>query len=270
MRAQSALVSTAITLGLSVSGFAATAVAQQSNQNQGGQAAQNQGQQAAQGQEKIDLVAWAQERDFENGWTAEQLIDTEVQGQTGEDIGEVENLVVGTDAQIQKIIVESGGLWDIADTHFAVPWDQVKVGPNLEQVTVPVNEENVEDFSLFDEDDEVQTGERAWRASELMNDYVSLKDYVGYGMVQDLLFSQNGELTAVIVYPDVGYGIGGPYAYPYYGYDRGFDPGSGYYQLPYTRNEIAELGPFDYSAFRGVPRAGQDQQQMQQQGQDQD
>lgn len=266
MRAHSALISTAITLGLSVSGLTATAVAQQSDQNQ----AQNQGQQTGQGQEKIDLVAWNPERDFENGWTAQGLFGTPVYGEQGEDIGEVENLVVGSDAQIEEIIVEAGGIWDIGDTHLSVSWDQVKLAPNFERVTVPVNEENVEDFSLFDEDDEVQTGQRAWRATELMNDYVSLQDYVGYGMVQDLLFSQNGELTAVIVYPDVGYGVGGPYAYPYYGYGRGFDPGSDYYQLPYTRNEIAELGPFDYSAFRAGPRAGQGQQQMQQQNQQQD
>lgn len=241
MRWRNALLSTAIPLGLSASGLGTTAVAQ--------------------GQEKIDLMAWSQERDFENGWTTEQFIDTDVYGQDGEDIGEIENLVVGAEGRIQKIIVEAGGVWGIGTTHFGVPWDQVQIGQNLERVTVPVNEENVEDFSLFGEGDEVQAGERAWRASELMGDYVSLQDYRGYGVVQDLLFSQDGEVIAVIVYPDVGYGVGAPYAYPYYGYDYGFDPGSDYYELPYTRDEIAELGPFDYSTFRATPRAGQDQQQ---------
>jgi hypothetical protein len=46
---------------------------------------------------------------------------------------------------------------------------------------------------------------QGFRASELMNDYVSLSDYPGYGIVQDLLF-QDGQLSAIIVYPDVGYG----------------------------------------------------------------
>jgi sporulation protein YlmC with PRC-barrel domain len=262
MRAHHFLLSTAITLGLSVSGLSTMALAQQQTQNQG-RNVQNQSQQAGQG-EKVDVVAWSEEQNFDNGWTAEQMMGTEVQGQNGEDIGEIENLIVGAGGQIQKVVVEAGGVWDIGDTHLAVPWKQVQVGQNLQRVTAPISEENVEDFSLFDEE-EAQSGERAWRATELMNDYVSLQGYRGYGVVQDLLFSKDGQLSAVIVYPDVGYGVGAPYAYPYHGYDYGFDPGSDYYQLPYTRNEIAELGPFDYSAFQTEPGT-QDQQQLQGQG----
>jgi hypothetical protein len=73
----------------------------------------------------------------------------------------------------------------------------------------------------------------------------------GYGIVQDLVFKQDGEVQAVVVYPDVGYGIGHPFAYPYYGYDRGFDPAAETYGLPYTMSEVNELGPFDYDVFRG-------------------
>jgi sporulation protein YlmC with PRC-barrel domain len=264
MRAQNILLSTAITLGLSVSAVTgAAAAAQQDGQKAQGQAqdAQNQGQ-----QKKIDLVAWS-EQDFRNGWTAEQMIDTDVYGKNGEDIGEVENLIVGANGQIQKAIVEAGGVWDIGDTHFAVPWDQVQVGQNLERVTVPVTEDNVQRYTVFGEDEgQRQKDQRAWRATELMDDYVSLKDQAGYGMVEDLLFGKDGKLTAVVVYPDVGYGDGAPYAYPFYGYDYGFDPGSDYYRLPYTENQIAELGPFDYSAFTTTPTAqdqGQEQQKTQ-------
>jgi sporulation protein YlmC with PRC-barrel domain len=206
--------------------------------------------------EKIDIASWNQ-ADLYDGWTVEQLYDTQVRGSTGEDIGEIENLVINVDGQVTKIVVEAGGVFDIGDTHFAVKWDEVEFAPDLEWVQVPVSEESVQDFSLFDGDDEVVTGPRAWRASELINDYVALEDTRRYGIVQDIVISQDGKVEAVVVYPDVAFGVGAPYAYPYYGYgyDPAFDPGAETYDLPYTMSEIQELGPFDYSQFQ-APMAG--------------
>jgi sporulation protein YlmC with PRC-barrel domain len=194
--------------------------------------------------DKIDIVTWAQEDLYTEGWTAEQLFDQDVYGETGEEAGEVEDLIIGPDGALQAAIVEAGGFFDIGDTHYRVPWEDVKLTPDLEGITVPVTADNIEEYSVFPDDVE-EVPERGFRASELMNDYVSLADYPGYGMVQDLVF-QNGELTAVVVYPSAGYGVYGPYAYPWRGYGYGWEPGDDYYRLPYTRDEIAELGPFDY------------------------
>ena len=247
MRRKDALITTAIALALSVGPVSAA------EQEQKQAADQQEAAQTEQQNGKIDLITWWQAEEYKDGWTAQQLFGTPVYGANGEEVGEVENLVVSADGKIEKIIVESGGFLDIGDVHLAVPWNEVEVAKGLERVSVPLTEENVDDFSLFD-DDEVQTDEREWRATELMYDYVSLKDYPGYGMVHDLVFSKDGEVEAVLVNPDVGYGVGGPYAYPYYGYERGFAPGDETYRLPYTREEIAELGPFDYSVLE-VPRA---------------
>lgn len=41
----------------------------------------------------------------------------------------------------------------------------------------------------------------------------------------------------------------GLYTYPYYGYGYGWNPGLGYYDLPYAREDIAELEPLDYERF---------------------
>lgn len=248
MQRKETSITTAIALGLSVSAIGPASTAEQ---EQGQPTGQQQAQSGQQGDE-IDLVTWRQAEEYRDGWTARQLFDTPVYGANDEGVGEIENLIVSADGKIEKIIVEAGGFLDIGDVHLAVPWDQAEVGKGLERVRTPLEEENVEDFSLFD-DDEVRTGQREWRVTELMYDYVSLEDYRGYGMVADLVFSQDGEVEAVLVNPDVGYGGGGPRAYPYYGYERGFEPGADTYRLPYTREEIAELGPFDYSVLE-VPR----------------
>jgi hypothetical protein len=68
---------------------------------------------------------------------------------------------------------------------------------------------------------------------------------VSYGWVDDLIV-KNGKVSAVIVQLDVRYGDYNPDAPPY-GYDYGFDPGLGYYEIPYGgADEIAVLEPVDY------------------------
>jgi len=40
-------------------------------------------------------------------------------------------------------------LWDIGDTHVLVPWNEVEV--NEDGVSIPVHEDNAENYGLFDE-----------------------------------------------------------------------------------------------------------------------
>ena len=98
--------------------------------------------------------------------------------------------------------------------------------------------------------------ETSRRSSELIGNYVNLKGNVHYGYVRDLLVSKEGQLQAVIVNSDGGYdhGAGGFYAYPFYGYQHGhgyghqlgWNPGDPYYNLPYSRADIADLLPYAY------------------------
>jgi sporulation protein YlmC with PRC-barrel domain len=208
------------------------------------------GAQSLSSQAGVDITTWDQKALYE-GWSAEALLNTPVRGEDGEEIGEVENIIVGPDGKVQKIVVEAGGFLDIGDTHLAVAWDRAEIGPKLEYVTVPIDKENIDDFSLFnDSDDEVSSDSRAWRVTELIDDYVTLQDNVNYGYVNDLIFDQQGQLQSVVVTPDVTYGTPGYYAYPYAsygGYD--YDPGLDVYELPYTQDQIGDLEPFDYNVL---------------------
>lgn len=180
------------------------------------------------------------------------MLGTTVIGGDGNEIGEVSNIIVGTDGTIEALIVESGGFLDIGDTHFRVSWQQVEVAPALDSVQVPVTEENIDQFTLFETrgaEEGPEATPRAWRATELIGDYVYLEGEVAYGYVEDLVFSDQGRLLSVVVEPDVTYGVAGPYALPYYGYGYGFDPGLDTYTLPYTTEDIAALETFDYGAM---------------------
>lgn len=185
---------------------------------------------------------------LKGAWSAEQMQDSAVYGEDGEQVGEVQSIIIGPDDKAQRIIVETGGFLDIGDKAISIPYDQVEVTPDEEGVSAPVDEENLEDFSLFDGTD-VETDQRSFRASEVIGDYVRLKDEQNYGYVTDLIFEQDGTLRSIVVSPDAGWATGGYYGYPWYGYDYGFDPASPYYDLPYGEEDIAGYEPFDYDGM---------------------
>jgi sporulation protein YlmC with PRC-barrel domain len=211
--------------------------------------------------EVVSPTDWNYDELYADGWRGEQLIDTAVYGPTGEEIGEVENVIIGPDNKILSIIAEVGGIWDIGDTHVNVPWSEVTTEAGREGVTIPVTQENVENYSLFPDevitaqearteteavDDDLTVGPRAWKLTALINDYVGLADAPGYGYVDDVIFDKQGELKAVVVQPDVTWGAPGYYAYPYHGWGYGWDPTLDYYEVPYARDEVAGLDTFDY------------------------
>lgn len=204
------------------------------------------------------LDNWGYDQIYRQGWSANRLLDeARVYGSLGDEIGSVENILIGRDGQILGIIAQVGGFWDIGDTHVFVPWDRVTVSPTLDRVVIPVTEENVEDYSAAPSyitraltgriravDDDLATGLGIWKATDLIDDYVYLGSRAEYGNVTDLIFNANGRLYAYVVNADAGWG-GGYYALPY-AYNRGWDPGLSYYDAPYSEREVRRLEPFDY------------------------
>jgi sporulation protein YlmC with PRC-barrel domain len=270
MRLKPILMAGVTTLALSGLSFTGVEAAQKTQQDQANAQSQEHltNQQGTQNG-KIDLVTWSQRDFYNNGWTAQQLFDKDVYGENGDQAGDVDNLLIGANGQIQSVIVDSGGFLGIGDTDYAVPWNKVKFSDHMQRLTVPVTSDNISKFSVFHPDQQngnQRNGKREFRATELMGDYVSLKDVPGYGIVRDLVFNDNAKLQAVVISPDVANGVGGPYAYPYYGYGYGWRPGANYYNLPYSQNEISKLGPFDYNK---LPYGPPSQETMQQQNQKQ-
>lgn len=220
----------------------------------------------------VPLAEWNYDDIYATGVSAENFMDEmEVYGQDGDEIGDVEDILIGPDGQVIAVIAEVGGFWDIGDTHVSIPFDQVQVSENGEGVILPITEETVDEYGFFGDAEEpdivaAETAEsdvvagvddtpvrRAWRASELIGDYARLSEVEGrtdhgymsdYGYVSDLILS-DGQVSAVVVQPSATYGRGYR-ALPYYGYDAGWDAGSPYYDLPYTERQVGEAGEFDY------------------------
>lgn len=211
---------------------------------------------------EIELTEWDYQALYETGWSASQMIGTAVVGGGGEELGEVSNIIVGPDDTANAIIVEAGGFLDIGSTYLSVPWQQVEWMPGAQQAQVPVMEENVADFGLFGE--QVAVGADSWRVTNLIGDYVSLQDRPGYGVVEDVIFDQNGAIQAVVVQPDIEVGERrGPVALPFAregmgrqaampedepGMSAGWasaQSGEQWYGVPYSWQEVQELEAFE-------------------------
>src|SRR5680860_1237717 len=126
---------TALLVGAStfiIAGMAFTDVNAQMEEPNTSQSAAQGGERVNQGktgQDRVQIVpagSWNYDRIYGSGWSYDRLIDeAEVIGPEGDDIGDVENLIIGRDGKVKAVIAEIGGFLDIGDTHVAVPWDRL-------------------------------------------------------------------------------------------------------------------------------------------------
>lgn len=210
------------------------------------------------------LRDWKYDDLYAKGVSVEEMLDgMDVNGTEEQDIGEVEDVLIGPDGKVISVIAEVGGFWDMGDTHISIPWDQVDLANYADGITVPITEDNADDYSLFDREvvskaqvedqvvSEVDSAEAmggVWRASELVGDYARVRDgdaWSDYGYVSDMII-RDGEIAAVIVTPDVTWDSAGYRAYPWAVGPTGWRPADRYYNLPYDREEVMNAQVFDY------------------------
>ncbi len=218
------------------------------------------------GQDGVQVLSsWVYDPLYEEGWSVDEMFyGTDIVDATGEEVGDVENVIFGNDGEVLGIIAQVGGFWDIGDTHVYVPWDEVKMNAGIQRIQIPVTEETVDDYDVFGDgwfdeemiteadtdttqavDDDLVAGSGIFKASDLIGDFAYLSDNRRYGYVSDLIV-QNGSVSAIVI--DSGaYGRRGYYAYPYAYRSNMAGPR---YDLPYEPMEIDTLESFDYNQLK--------------------
>ena len=171
-------------------------------------------------------------------------MDASVHNEDGQEVGEVEDIIMRPDGTLTGLIVEANGFLDIGDQHIRVAWDKVTFRENGERrVVAPVDKGNVAEAGLFEDD--VEIGEQRVRMSALLNETVRLKTGEPYGYIYDVLVT-DGKVRATVLRPDIAYaGRREPFAAPYYAYEFGFSPGYDFYLLPYDREQLDRVEGFD-------------------------
>ena len=205
----------------------------------------------------------------QEGFRGKQLLEEKVFSPQNNEIGTMANIVLDQKNQIVTVIAEIGGMWNSGDRHVAIPWDEVEFFED--GIKVPVREENVEEYDLFTNvtindsyiykqemqqvitvEEDVATGPRTWKISDIIDDYASMKNDGGYGYITDTLFSRSGVMQAIIVKPANDEFGQGPRAYPFYGYPEGWRPGDSHYILPYSREDVVKLPAFEYEKYNSI------------------
>lgn len=188
----------------------------------------------------IDLAGWVSPGG-DNVWSAKRLVGLEVRGPGGRAIGEVEDVLVGTDQRASALALELGGTLDVGDVHVRLPWseiDSVDAIGTLQYLMLPVADDELDSLGTAD-DVVLEPGE--WRVGDVLGDAVLLVDSppAERGTVDDLRFGPDGALEAVVASGVPGTD-GAPADFPFHGYDYGFEPSLDSYVLPYSVAQVAE------------------------------
>lgn len=77
-------------------------------------------------------------RALHGDWSAADLIGARVRSADGEEVGEIQDLVFSSDAQVVIAVVSVGGFLDIADKLVAVPYADVRVGSDEASLVIPL------------------------------------------------------------------------------------------------------------------------------------
>lgn len=224
--------------------------------------------QTAQGQDNPrSLEEWNYDALYQQGGIrADALLNAKAIGAEGKAVGTIKNAILDEENQVVTLIAEVGGMWDSGDRHVSIPWDEVEL--TREGVRVPVREDNLEDYNLFDDeyvDDayifkgdlaqttqvegDVMTGPRIWKITDILDDFASLGEDTGVGYITDALFTRDGVMQAIVVTPSSNEFGSGPRAYPFYGQPDDWQPGAMHYELPYARESLTGLPAFDYGQY---------------------
>ncbi|MGE3282925.1 MAG: PRC-barrel domain-containing protein [Alphaproteobacteria bacterium] len=80
----------------------------------------------------------------------ERLIGKDVYGANGEDVGDLENLLISPDGRVRAAIVEFGGFLGIGTNKVAVSWDQLQI--NGDRVVTNLTKEQVRAMPRWEKD----------------------------------------------------------------------------------------------------------------------
>lgn len=144
---------TSVAVALMLAG--GSAFAQQAGDQPSGM---QQDQQATGAQPSEQPSDMQQQAAAQNVITSERLLEMNVQGSEGQDIGGIDELVIDRESgEVQGVVVSVGGFLGIGDKKVMLPWDQVQM--TEQGITTQQTKEQLEQAQAWQDPDQ-QTAER--------------------------------------------------------------------------------------------------------------
>jgi hypothetical protein len=80
------------------------------------------------------------------------MIGTKAVTTNNEDIGEIENLLISPDGQVEAAIIEWGGFLSIGSRTAAVPWNEFRLNEAGDRVVIDMTREEMEALPAYNGD----------------------------------------------------------------------------------------------------------------------
>lgn len=81
---------------------------------------------------------------------ANELIGKDIHNAQGEDVGEVNSVILSQDGQVEAVVVGVGGFLGMGQRDVAISWDDLNVGPNGEEIVANVSREQLEQLPEYE------------------------------------------------------------------------------------------------------------------------
>lgn len=95
--------------------------------------------------------------------SASSITGDSVRNAEGEDLGELEDLMIDTaTGKINYAVLSFGGFLGMGDKLFAVPWQALTLNPDEEKFILNVDKERLKDAPGFDKDDWPDMANPTW------------------------------------------------------------------------------------------------------------
>lgn len=173
------------------------------------------------GEPPLDLPA------LYSGWLASDLIGRPVYS-GGEQVGAVQDIIVGPGGNINALSVQQGGLGPFGEQLFRVGWNELRAGRD------GVVLHNAEALSATKYEQSVPVGAGEYRVSNVRGDWTRIPIEgcsLRHGELNDVVFDPAGNILAIVEKRATALG-GGNFAYPFADYSQGWRRLYGMFDLP--------------------------------------
>lgn len=98
--------------------------------------------------------------------SASTMIGDDVRNAAGEDLGNIEELMIDVDGgRISYAVLSFGGFLGLGDKLFAIPWSALELDAENESFILDVSRETLEEAPGFDKDNWPNFANREWGAT---------------------------------------------------------------------------------------------------------
>lgn len=112
---------------------------------------------SAAAQQDAALPQFGELREFEDmvverlGLTVDELEDMDIVGPDGEEIGDVEDILIDADNRIVAVVAEFGGWLDIGDREVILPLEHLGLQADRRKLVVSLTREQIEALPAWDD-----------------------------------------------------------------------------------------------------------------------